>query len=641
MILSTLEDGKIVKTALASVDFALECDILCMGAGSAGIYASATAAREGARVILCELAENIGGTHACGHVTGYYLGAHGGIYEEDRKKEMADSFFYAKGAHWEVKQIHVLERLKESGVTLLCRHSATGVYFEGDRVVGLRVFNGERELNIRATLTIDATADGHLLRMTDVKKRYGKPTDGTYVPFTVRTQYVDQNGILRSDNRDAGEMNHYDAWDFSKKTLFAHAKAEELFERGEFVSHALHVGVREGLAFEGEEPLSYRNVLLENTPKKILFYAYSDLDRHGCERATDEEFFQNWWVVANLSTVTVNIPVPMGCIVPRDMKGLISAGRCLSCDTYIQSAVRMNRDMFRMGECIGVAAAMAVKSHTDFLDIDYEEYLRHVQARACFAGHADRTFGFDDPYYRYFTKTASVDRKPDPRYAHLPPCTRVYTPISFDAEENFHFLKTDTPGRAIWSCFVAPDQAHIKEKLDRAMTEAEDALTRFNCAIALGITGDMRALPVLREITRNRDCFFFCDNRRSNQFRSAVAVCLLGRLGTKEDLPLLYELLGEREIERDMYHTLEADYLYHELPDRNFVYFAMFTHACMALYKIYRRCALPMRELHAYFEKLFSDEQTVRRLTHQKEGELAYDECKKFMQCVLKITSPD
>ena len=89
-----------------------------------------------------------------------------------------------------------------------------------------------------------------------------------------------------------------------------------------------------------------------------------------------------------------------------------------------------------------------------------------------------------------------------------------------------------------------------------------------------------------------KDCFFFTDNRRSNQFRSAIAVCLLGRIGTSADLPLLFEILEAEEIDRPMYHTLEANYLYHNYPDRNFVFFAMVTHACMAIYKLYRRCQL-------------------------------------------------
>jgi len=60
------------------------------------------------------------------------------------------------------------------------------------------------------------------------------------------------------------------------------------------------------------------------------------------------------------------------------MKGLVTAGRCLSCDTYIQSAVRMNRDMFRMGECVGIAASMAALAGEDFLEMDYRKYFMRV-----------------------------------------------------------------------------------------------------------------------------------------------------------------------------------------------------------------------------------------------------------------------
>jgi hypothetical protein len=151
--------------------------------------------------------------------------------------------------------------------------------------------------------------------------------------------------------------------------------------------------------------------------------------------------------------------------------------------------------------------------------------------------------------------------------------------------------------------------------------------------------GDGRALPVLRSIVQNRDCFFFTDNRRSNQFRSAIAICLLGRIGSKEDASLLFEILSEGEFDRPMYHTLEANYLYHSSSDRNFVYFTMLTHACMAIYKIYKRNDLRMNELHARFAKLFSDGAVLKRVTEAKPGETAYEEMNDFIEYVLKITS--
>ena len=199
-------------------------------------------------------------------------------------------------------------------------------------------------------------------------------------------------------------MDHYNATDFSEKTVLAHANAADMMKGKEFVSLALHTGVREGLSFEGEERLTYRDVLMENHPEKILFWAYSDLDRHGSERATEEELFQNWWVISNLATVTVSIPVPMGSVVPKGIRGLVTVGRCLSCDTYMQSAIRMNSDMFRMGECVGIAAAMAALTGVDFLETDYEAYRNRVQEKGCFGACSDISFGFDNSYKMYLNK---------------------------------------------------------------------------------------------------------------------------------------------------------------------------------------------------------------------------------------------
>ena len=635
MILSMLENGIVTKRTCDNPRFDYSCNVLCIGAGSAGVYAADAAAREGADVILCEIGENIGGMHVCGNVTGYYYGARGGSYEKDDEKTPEDAIFCSH--NWERRQIRLTERLQKSGVNVLCRHSVIGLYMEENRVVGVLAFDGKSERPIRADITIDATSDGHLIRMTDVKKRYGRPEDGSFVPFGVRLQYT-RNGKVLSKNTDNGIMNHYSCEDFSKKTIIAHGNEASMLESEEVLSCALHTGVREGLTYEGEDYLKCEDVLLGRHAKKILFWAYSDLDRHGSLRATEEEIFQNWWVVANLATVVISIPVPMGSVVPKGIKGLVTAGRCISCDTYIQSAVRMNRDMFRMGECVGVAAALASLNGVDFLDIDYDSFLLRVRERGCFEGYSDRTFGFDDTYGRYLAKMKSLRREPDKKYESLSLSDYIYVPINFDVDETFRLLKTDTPGIAIWSCYLSREKDRTCERLYNEMTDSDDGMYKYNCAIALGLLEDKRALPVLCDIVKRRDCFFFTDNRRSNQFRSAVAVCLIGRLGTEKELPLLLDILSPNEIEREMYHTLEVNYLYHAEPDRNFVYFAMLTHTCMALCNIYKRNGMDIKKLHGFFVDYFKDGTAMRRVTDTVAGESAYEEMKIFIEYILRIT---
>ena len=88
-----------------------------------------------------------------------------------------------------------------------------------------------------------------------------------------------------------------------------------------------------------------------------------------------------------------------------------------------------------------------------------------------------------------------------------------------------------------------------------------------------------------------------------------------------------------------MYHTLKANYLYHNLPDRNFVYFSMLTHTCFAVYKIYQRFGLDSSKLHAYFEELWSGDKILRRVTDVPKDQPAYEEIEAFINYMLKITS--
>ena len=575
--ISELIDGNIRHSEL-SQDFDLTCQVLCVGAGAAGIYAASAAAHEGASVILLENDDNVGGMHGLGRVAGHYYGFPGGSFEQDEYKIKEEKFH--KGTfRIDHRQVMERARLLRQGVDLRLRHTPTGVILDGSRVVGLRVFDGEGEMLIGASIVIDSTSDGHLLRMLEVEKRYGRDTDGKLAPFSVFAHYY-ADGKPTQVNEDAGYINQYDSEDFSQSVLRAHAAAHSLLSRGDFICLASHTGVREGLSFEGEEKLSYLDVIMRRAPERVMFYAYSDLDRHGCDNASDEESLQNFNFISNLSTVAMRIPVPFGCVVPRGVRGIVTACRCISADSHIIGAVRMNRDMFRIGECVGVAAAMAVKDGVDFLEIDYGRYVERVDALGCFRGDG-REMGFDSP-----NKTVP------------------YTPLTLDVEENLPLLKTERPGAAIWACYNSPDRRELSDLLCRGLSEAVDDLYRYNLAIALGIMEDKRALSTLREIVRERDCYYFKDCRRTNRLRSAIAICLLGRLGDTEDIAALEEIVfDEGEIDKALYHTLEPNYLYRRASSRNFVYFDIMTHAVASLVKIYKRTDLDTADLADRLER--------------------------------------
>ena len=576
----------------------LSCDVLCVGAGSAGIYAADAAAQNGAGVILVEQDVTVGGMHLLGNVRGCYYGFRGGAFEADQPQKEDPVFLIPTDR----KKLTLLQRLRRSGVKLLCGCSPTGILADGSKVVGLLLFDGQRELAIGANMVIDATSDGFVLRMLPVEKFYGRPRDGKMAPYSVIATLYDGERCRRI-NRDAGYADPYDWEDFSRKALLAHSQAADILKKGAFLNLATHTGIREGLRFAGREQLRYEDVLFGKVPQKVLFWAYSDLDLHGHLRALDDDLFQTWWVLCNMATVAVRIPVPLGAVVPEGWKGLVTAGRCLSTDSYAQSAVRMNRDCFRMGQCVGTAAAMAVDG--DLMAIDYEKYLQKVTAQSCFAGDESRTMGFDSP------------RRDIP-----------YRPVTVDWERNIHLLETDTPGAFFWSAYCCRDKNSLEERL--LGMKAEDTRTRYNIGLALALLESKHALPLLREMVEKRDAFRFADCRRSNQLRTVMAICHLGRLGEPEDVQLLKALVFEDPV--------FSDHLYTQEPA---ICFDMVTHAAAALVRLYKRHGLPTLELNRGFHQLLESGTLVGRTAPGCSPEMtAYAETVDFLNemiCETKV----
>lgn len=603
------------------ISFDKNYDVVVAGLGAAGSFAAIAAAEEGVSVLGIERTNGVGGMCTQGSVLGYYYGFTGGKFEEVDKETRASTDVFAKfGLHPDAKQYSIDKLIRDTGVETLFSSVILGIYFEGDKAVGARVLTPDGVLNIGSKILIDATSEGHVVSMTDNNVTLGRATDGKTVPFTSMLGVKNPDGRYDSLNRDHGYCNQYDAYAFSKKIIEAHSHNTDCVNNPNrnVLYVAPQIGVREGYRIEGEETLTLSDVLEAKDPEKTLVYAYSDVDKHGHDNAVDTDLYQDWWVVSNLATVTAKIPVPLGAVVPKGKKGIFSCGRCLSVDGYVSAAVRMNRDMFRLGEAEGVAAAMCVKSGKELLEIDYNALKENLQKRGCFDPSPEIKFGFDWP------------GKNEP-----------YRKVEWftNAKDMIEVLSTETPGVAIWSAralgkTVANDLFAAMETAQKGQNE----LLAYNCALSLGIIGDTRALPVLREIAEKRSAFYFKDCRRSNQFRSVAALCLLGRLLDKESFSLLEEIVfSPTEIEKPLYHELEPSYLYYNAHGFNFVYFQHFTQAAVALAKIakaYPALAIGLKER---FETLFSDEAYIRKVTQKGKDTSEYREIKDTADYVLNL----
>ena len=189
-------------------------------------------------------------------------------------------------------------------------------------------------------------------------------------------------------------------------------------------------------------------------------------------------------------------------------------------------------------------------------------------------------------------------------------------------------LAGDMPGIAIYSCKRLGNR--ITKELKQWMAGADgNDLLRGNCAIALGLIGDQACLPVLRDIVRNRDSFYYKDNRRTNQLRTVIAIYLAGKLGDMELVPMLKEiLLGEQEYEKGLYHEITKT-SYHFNPNRNFneIYFQVVSYAAVSLIRIMEKHPENpkfRKEGRKILKEAFGDDSHIRKTTSMPEGTFEY-----------------
>ncbi len=607
-------------------------DIVVAGAGSGGIYAALAASREGKSVLLLEKSRWCGGQHVQGLVNGYYYGCRDGLFRETdrRAEETAKEVFYDVAS--DGKRILVADELRDAGICVNTQSMVTGIHCEGKTVRGIRALIGRELCDFSCRMLIDATSDGHLLRMLPMELKMGREGDGEPEPFSsVRSVYLNRNwydgGLsvtvgkmgerygLFHEYRDNGYICQYDREEFTKGIVRAHASHLKFIgANSRYLYAAPMIGLREGMLYEGESYLTLSDVLYGRVKDDdAMLWCFSDVDKHGSGMAFDEDIYQNWYVCSNMSTCTIYIPIPVGAVVPKGWKGLTTAGRCISADTYVNSATRMNTDCFRIGEAVGTLSAMAA-------DLDQDPMAVSPAAlREKLAGYG--FFREQHPLQPSFWNPGMAKEH------------RVPVSVMTDKTELEKALSTDCPAVALWSCHIMG-----KEKLGDtvyAMMDTENTMLRYNAAIALGLMHDERALPVLREIIEKREPFYYMDCRRSNQMRSVIAECLCGQMGDVGAVDALLPILEEAEYEKEMYHILlMPDYKRTITKEQNSVYFQHFSHAVAALTKIALKHPERREEIKTKLHAALDDGAYIRRITDTPEWNAFYkaaDNCRKYV----------
>ncbi len=323
--------------------------------------------------------------------------------------------------HPEALKLVGAEMCLEAGVDLLLHSWFLDPLLDGQTVAGAIVANKSGLQALRATVSVDCTGDADLAFRAGAPTVKGRESDGKMQPMTMfmrignvdrekveayRRAHPDDPRLFQSivtAARDRGEfpiprlsigayqeadgwtwrintsrllgLDGTDAADLTRAEVEGRRQTAFLvdffrthlpgFEACVLLETGAQIGVRETRRIVGEHVLSLEDLAAGRLFDDTVALAGYPVDIHQVDG-----------VGASMAKPGGTYPVagtyaiPYRSLLPREVEGLLAAGRCLSATHEAAGAVRVMPPCFAMGQAAGTAAALAVKGGVSVRRLD-------------------------------------------------------------------------------------------------------------------------------------------------------------------------------------------------------------------------------------------------------------------------------
>ena len=405
-----------------------EYDVIVAGSGPAGTAAAVMAGRMGAKVLIIEWNNAIGGISTSGMMSHWTGSVTSPMYTEivQRSADMNEGVQKGKIQQFinpeNLKTVY-LDMLKDANVDVLLYTFVCGVVMEGDQLTGVITESKSGRRVFRSKVVVDGTGDGDVAAFAGVEYHKGRESDGKMQPTTLmfkvagvdmsravllgsfESTYQTEKGELQALAKEhipypAGHLLAYKSTlpgivtcNMTNCTDIDGTKAEDLtraeivcrsqmpaivkylrefvpgFENCYIISAGSMMGVRETRHFKGVYTLNENDILTAKVfDDWVVRGAHFNFDVHNMTGSgLDATGVQKHW------TQPKGYTIPYGCLVPEKINGLLLSGRNISGTHIAHSNYRAMPICVGIGAAAGVAAATAIKKGVQVRDIKGEE----------------------------------------------------------------------------------------------------------------------------------------------------------------------------------------------------------------------------------------------------------------------------
>lgn len=459
------------RLPLGDIKESYSADLLVVGGGPSGVCAAIAAARKGAKVLLVDSGNCLGGMGTKGLVGPFMtcydaegenmiirglfeevvdrLVAEGGAIHPSKIRQGTEFTAWISEGHDHCTPFDpeilkkVYDRMcAEAGVKVLFNSSFVTPLMKGRKIQGAVLLTPSGLEAARARLVIDATGNGTVAHSAGAPCVFGDPESGRVQPASLffRINNVDTyrliadvvphlpefrrvNGVsYRCLHWRVAEAEAAGEWDLARKSVNIWRSVEkdqwvvnctrihgvdatdcenlsaaevEGRRQVEELMHFFHkyvpgcevatlmgtgsvMGIRESRHVLGDFVLPVSDLIDGVIPDDNIVLSANSIDVHGAMGGPAGGLY--------MPIKKSMYGVPYRCLIPKDVEGLLLAGRCISADSPAAGAIRVMPPAMAIGQAAGIAAALCLSTGATPSTLSYSDLRPALLEQKVFLG---------------------------------------------------------------------------------------------------------------------------------------------------------------------------------------------------------------------------------------------------------------
>lgn len=438
-----------------------EYDVIVVGGEPEGVAAALSAARNGAKTLLIEKREELGGLFTYGMLNFLDIpqGEDGqsvskGIFQEWHNLVGGTSVFDVELAKSTFRQMVEAE----PNLTLVTETKVVNAIKEGNKVVAVDIENETGSYTIKGKAFIDATQDADFAVMAGAPYFVGGEDINIEdkkmsVTLMIHLKNLDWEGIKQtaeSEKFGPGEVTNVAAWGFGQLTHVYEPKEENTRLRGlnlakvgdDYYINALQIfnvdglseeskqeGIERGkreieniVAYLQKEFPGFENAEIASFPTELYVretrHIIAEYQLPMSDIWTNRDHWDNIGYGAYPVDIQAQTPqdygyvvadpkqyaIPFRSLVPKEVDGLLVVGRAAGYSSIAAGSARIVPTGMVTGEAAGAAATIAINENLSFRELSSNEELietlrTKLNEQGAFVDHIETSYPYEGEWY--------------------------------------------------------------------------------------------------------------------------------------------------------------------------------------------------------------------------------------------------